>query len=146
MLEKPEVEAVFNSAWELYPRKEAKKDALKAWKAAVKLPLFMASEILEAIRQQTDNNWRFKDRQFIPLFATWLRGERWNDPVVFTTMDSKDRVTPMPRPEFTQEETEEMEREIAYLQEKANAVSQVQGDPNGGRRYQIPFQEGSEAI
>ena len=77
--EEPDPEVVtFDDFWILYPRREAKKDAMKAWSQ-------MTDE------QQTAAcvammDWRhvFMAREstsFIPLPASWLRGERWTDEV-----------------------------------------------------------------
>jgi hypothetical protein len=67
----------FEAWWVLYPRKEAKGAALKAWTSALKridietlmdrVTLYAGSEL--------------PDRQYIPLPATWLNADRWNDDV-----------------------------------------------------------------
>lgn len=67
----------FSAAWIRWPRKEAKKDAEKAWGQKVKTP-----ETEEKIHGALD--WQLpileqREPQYIPLFATWLRGERWED-------------------------------------------------------------------
>jgi hypothetical protein len=67
----------FDDAWASYPRKVAKKDAMKAW-AQIK-PEWHTT-IIEAIgRSRRTDQWRKDGGAFIPYFATWLRGERWND-------------------------------------------------------------------
>lgn len=69
---------LFFQFWDLWPKKQARKDALKAWLKnncdehfdliMKKLPQFIQSQ-----------QWR-KDRgQYIPLPATWLNKERWQD-------------------------------------------------------------------
>lgn len=60
-----------------YPRKEARKDAEKAWGQAKVTP-----ETEELIHKALD--WQIpmyeqRERHFIPLPATWIRGERWTD-------------------------------------------------------------------
>lgn len=67
----------FEEFWTLYPRKEGKKDARKAWTA-------MTLEERFAAAQSISMHVRFwnlsgRDRQFIPMCGTWLRGERWSD-------------------------------------------------------------------
>lgn len=72
-----ELEALpsFEDFWVLYPRHEAKKDARKAWE---RVDAARHVEILTALAA-----WRpyllARESSFIPLPATWLRGERWED-------------------------------------------------------------------
>jgi len=77
----------FDSFWNLYPRKQGKQDAMKA---------FSASKINDLILQQIFNNLHQRklagdfadDRiQYLPMPATYLRGKRWDD-------DIKKRSTP----------------------------------------------------
>ena len=64
----------FEEFWEAYPKRQAKKDAEKAWN---KVKPAHHQFILEAIRRQIKTDqWQ---RGIIPLPATWLRGERWFD-------------------------------------------------------------------
>ena len=69
---------VFDSFWELYPRKEAKGAAVKAFKAAVKKA--GADKVIDGLKAQLPAL-AATDRQFIPLPATWLNAERWADEV-----------------------------------------------------------------
>lgn len=67
----------FEDFWARYPRREAKKDALKAW-----TKLAPSQTVLDTIHAALD--WQVemleaKDRCFRPLPATWLRGERFLD-------------------------------------------------------------------
>lgn len=62
--------------WADYPRKQAKKDAQKAW-AKLKPSPELVDQMLEAIAEQKRGR-QWKDG-FVPLPATWLRGERWTD-------------------------------------------------------------------
>lgn len=65
----------FERFWAAYPRREAKKDAKKAW-GQVNAGAHL-EEILNALSWQTQTDgWR---RGFIPYAATYLRGERWED-------------------------------------------------------------------
>src|SRR5206468_4301064 len=67
----------FDAFWVLYPRKEAKKDARKAFKAVLrdgaKLETIMAAVPLYAAKVAG------KDAEFIKLAGGWLRGERFED-------------------------------------------------------------------
>lgn len=67
----------FEKFWATYPRKEAKKDALKAWGALCAEQKYAA---LAAIPLHIKAwNVAGRSRQYIPLPATWIRGERWED-------------------------------------------------------------------
>lgn len=62
-----------------YPRREAKADARKAWMqtALIRPPM----ETLITRTMSVCKHWRDegRERKFIPLPATFLRGERWED-------------------------------------------------------------------
>ena len=67
----------FATFWAAYPRKEARKDALKAWGQMTDAQKFRASAgIAMHVRY-----WQMSGRtkQFIPLAGSWLRGERFDD-------------------------------------------------------------------
>ena len=71
--------------WAAYPRKEAKKDARKAWKQVHgPLPCLGQSDLVDRIMaalawQVPMRQWDGVKREFCPLPGTWLRGERWTD-------------------------------------------------------------------
>jgi hypothetical protein len=71
----------FCAFWDVYPRKEAKGQARKAWKTAtVKRGVDAKVIILGAERYRDDPR---RDRNFTAHPGTWLNGERWleqNDP------------------------------------------------------------------
>lgn len=70
-------DADFDLFWEAYPRKDAKVDARKAWKT-LKPSDAMVTHIVKAVEKQARSpGWR--DRNYIPLPASWLRGKRWED-------------------------------------------------------------------
>ena len=74
-----DVDPEFETLWAQHPNGKAKKDARKAWgqTAKVRPPL---SEILSShARQCLEASWKKDGGAFVPLLATWLRGERWND-------------------------------------------------------------------
>ena len=79
----------FELFYSAYPRKQAKKDAQKAWKQIKNPPLEMMLSTLA---------WQKKTKQwqdgFIPLPATWLRGERWLDEPMVKPREDK----PAPKP------------------------------------------------
>lgn len=75
----------FDSFWKLYPRKEAKALAVKAWKKA-KVNGEVASVLASLAKQK--NNWT--DPKFIPHAATWLNGRRWEDEPTAEQKEARD--------------------------------------------------------
>lgn len=67
----------FETFWAAFPRKEAKKDACKAWSLMTPEQKFAARESIAVHVRYWEASGR--TRQYIPLPATWLRGERWED-------------------------------------------------------------------
>jgi len=68
----------FSHFWKDYPRKISKPHALNAFKRAIKNGA-TAEEILAGLERHR-TAWEQTDPEFIPHPATWLNGERWNDP------------------------------------------------------------------
>lgn len=72
----PEPEG-FAEWWEAYRRKDARADALKAWRQLAPSEE-LRERMLAALRV-----WRWnEDRRLNPMPATWLRGRRWEDELV----------------------------------------------------------------
>jgi len=73
------VELLFNEFWKLYPRKESKQQAKKAWlKINPDKALFdLIANALEYRCQSRE--WLEADGRYIPHPATWLNGRRWED-------------------------------------------------------------------
>jgi hypothetical protein len=67
----------FEQFWAAYPRKEARKDAGKAWMQMTPEQKFAARESIPIHVRYWEVSER--SRHYIPLPATWLRGERWTD-------------------------------------------------------------------
>lgn len=67
---------LFDAFWSLWPRKEGKADAAKAWAKAIRK--IDQTLLLELARQYVQHPNR-PAKQFVPHGATWLNGERWND-------------------------------------------------------------------
>lgn len=63
--------------WTAYPRHEGKKDAMKAWNTLTPEQKFDASNSVALHVRYWEAAGR--SRQYIPLPATWIRGERWED-------------------------------------------------------------------
>lgn len=66
----------FEEFYAAYPRKEGRGQAVKAFRTARKKA--PPETILSGLKKQLPGM-RERDRQFIPLPATWLNGERWLD-------------------------------------------------------------------
>ena len=74
-------EKSFEEFWELYPRKEAKKNALSAWKK-IHINQELMEKIMSGLRKQIrSEQWTRDGGRFIPLPASWLNGRRWEDEV-----------------------------------------------------------------
>jgi hypothetical protein len=67
----------FQAFWDRYPRREAKKDATKAWQQVK--PTTETEEAIHAALDWQLPLWEDREKKFIPLPATYLRGERWTD-------------------------------------------------------------------
>ena len=68
----------FEKFWDQYPRKEAKAKAEKIFKRLTKKEKDIIFQSLPKHLQ----NWKNKDRSFIPMPTTWLNQKRFNDEVV----------------------------------------------------------------
>ena len=69
----------FLEFWEAYPRKQAKVDAVKAWKKLSPSP-DLVTRIIASVQHACDSPaWRKDGGQFIPYPATYINGRRWED-------------------------------------------------------------------
>lgn len=66
----------FDAFWKLYPKKQDRGHAKKAWAQALKKA--DAATIIEGLEQLLPGMVK-KEAQYVPLGATWLNGERWTD-------------------------------------------------------------------
>lgn len=67
--------------WEAYPRKQGKEKAMVKF---ANIPKKQIPKIMEAL---AIHKTKWRDPQFIPMPATWLFQQRWEDEVVTGTMD-----------------------------------------------------------
>jgi phage replication O-like protein O len=75
----------FLKFWTEYPKKQAKADALKAFKS-LKPDDTLLDLIIGAIRKQRSTyDWQKSNGQFIPLPASWLNARRWEDELAIET-------------------------------------------------------------
>lgn len=71
----------FERFWAAYPRKTAKKAALKAF-AKLAPSDELLGKMLAALARQSATIWAGKELSFVPHAATWMNGERWEDDVL----------------------------------------------------------------
>lgn len=70
---------LFDRFWSAYPRKTAKRNALKAFEK-LGVTEALLTEMLAALDwQRQSKEWQKDGGQFIPHPATWLNGHRWED-------------------------------------------------------------------
>jgi hypothetical protein len=79
----------FLAFWAVYPRKDKKKDAMKAWKKAEDRPDI---DSLLAIVEEQKASGCLRDPQYCPLPTSWLNGGRWED-------ENDKRIVEVPRNE-----------------------------------------------
>jgi len=69
----------FDTFWQVYPRKDKKTDAAKAWKE-LSPDAELQTRILEDVTRRTASpDWQKEKGRFIPLAGSYLRGCRWED-------------------------------------------------------------------
>lgn len=94
----PPAPGSFEDWWAAYPRKEGKKAALRAYRAAVKAGAD-PDVLLEALKRRVAF-WRREriESRFIPLPATWLNQGRWEDVVPGSEPVVRKDFEPLPVP------------------------------------------------
>lgn len=77
--EKVQAEKLFDRLWAAYPRKENRKNALRAF-LKLRPDENLLDRMLKAIeKQRASPQWLEAGGKFIPQASTWLNGERWED-------------------------------------------------------------------
>lgn len=79
-------EILFDSFWDIYPKRSGKGKARESWLKAVKKE--PAQKILDAAKAYSTSK-DLPEYQFVPMPATWLNQERWNDDLAPAPKDSK---------------------------------------------------------
>ena len=70
---------LFDQFWELYPRKQKRKDAQYSWKK-IKPDDHLFAEILGGLEYwKVSRQWMKDDGQFIPTPPAWLNREGWKE-------------------------------------------------------------------
>jgi hypothetical protein len=91
---------LFDEFWQLWPRREGKANAVKAWQKATKK--ISESDLVEKARAYVTSP-TLPQAQFVPHAATWLNGERYNDePQVHKMSESEwhEQLWRTPQPKF----------------------------------------------
>lgn len=69
----------FDRFWSSYPRKQGKRNARKAFEKISPSEELLAEMISAVEEASKSHQWKKDNGQFIPLPATWLNQERWED-------------------------------------------------------------------
>lgn len=69
----------FESFYNLYPKKRAKKDAFKAFEKLKPDELLLERMRVALENQKKCQDWQAEGGKFIPLPASWINGKRWED-------------------------------------------------------------------
>lgn len=80
---------LFERFWNAYPkvRRQKKKDARRAWKK-LKPSLELCRQMAVALEaQKRSEEWTRDGGRYIPMPATWIRGERWTDEITVPPPD-----------------------------------------------------------
>lgn len=72
-------EDLFGEFWALYPRKDSKADARKAFGKLKVSAEFLPTILAGLARAKKTDQWIKDDGQYVPYAATWLNKRRWED-------------------------------------------------------------------
>lgn len=93
-------EISFDQFWEAYPRRQARKEALKAWQ---RIDPKRYEAILAGVESwKRSDQWMRDGGQYIPMPASFLNGERWEDEVQIAIAAAKPCPWPRCRNNATQ--------------------------------------------
>lgn len=69
----------FGAFWAAYPKKRARADAARAWKALAPDHGLQARMLSALESQKAGAEWQREGGRFVPYPGAWLRGRRWED-------------------------------------------------------------------
>jgi hypothetical protein len=69
----------FESFWSVWPKKIAKQEALKAWRALNPSPELVDTILADIDKRTGSEDWQKEGGKYIPYPATYIRGRRWED-------------------------------------------------------------------
>jgi len=81
----PRDERAFDEFWKLYPRRQGRRAAEKAFERAIKRS--PANEILQGLIDQLPT-FDEKEKKFVPHPSTWLNQDRWKDELQTETSEA----------------------------------------------------------
>jgi hypothetical protein len=119
----------FPEFWNLYPRKQKRKEALKAW---AKVKPEDVDRILADLQLRKEKDVQWQDSQYIPLPASYLNGERWNDEIISAQPTKAQPKPNEPRstvPWFKPEDAKQSQG----VRNDANIIQRDTGDQPRGR-------------
>lgn len=76
----------FDEFWAVYPKKDAKQAAIKAWNK-LKPDDDLKQAIIAGIQRDIDGRWKDVERRYIPHPSTYLNQRRWEDEITPTKTD-----------------------------------------------------------
>jgi hypothetical protein len=93
-----EKEEAFSIFWKLYPRKDSKVPAQKAYEK-LNPSAELQQQILDAVQRfKGCDQWVREGGKFIPFASTWLNQKRWEDePMAATPLSNVARMSPQDR-------------------------------------------------
>lgn len=93
-------EEAFEDLWAVYPRKQAKNDARRAFHRVIVEDGVAPATIFYAVMEQAKSAaWKEDGGKFVPSLAKWLDGGRWND--VLSAPAEKNLAAPPAQDPFT---------------------------------------------
>ena len=94
------LESDFNAFWRVYPKKQNKPDAFKAW-IQTKLVRPSIDKIVQSVvdHKTYDRQWNRDNGDYVPMPATFIRGERWLDE--YEKVEHVNRTPVQPAIEYT---------------------------------------------
>ncbi len=70
---------MFERFWNLFPKRENRAAALRAWEALAPDDALIQAILASVERQRQSDAWKREDGRFIPQPARWLAEHRWED-------------------------------------------------------------------
>jgi hypothetical protein len=130
--------ADFQKFWNSFPRKDGKREALKAWK---KLTPGEKAAVLADVPLRVTHNWAGRETEKIPHASTYLNQHRWEDDIMANRIVTQGlRVAPDLSPSqelLRQLHSEAADRDRARFDQNIehgqSALAVPTGRPDGGR-------------
>jgi hypothetical protein len=82
---------LFDNFWSIYPKKQDKQDSMRIWKT--KKLEEIGDLIIEDVKIRIENDWKGREKQFVPSPAKYLGKKKWNDEIIAPLIDKKSYVS-----------------------------------------------------